>query len=94
MTRTTSRIRIALWAALLVGSAAGAGTAEPVPQWSPVSVQLPSSTTGFPAGAGADIANAQCLMCHSTGMVLRQPPQTEPQWTAIVRQINPSVVPA
>lgn len=44
--------------------------------------------TLFPAGTGADIANSQCLMCHSAGMVLRQPTQTEEQWKATINKMR------
>jgi cytochrome c5 len=50
-----------------------------------VSADLPVSQSLFPQGDGAEIANAQCLICHSAGMVLRQPALTQDQWT---REIN------
>jgi hypothetical protein len=49
----------------------------PVQKWAKVSVDLPTSQTLFPPGNGADIANGECLICHSAGMVLRQPPLTQ-----------------
>jgi hypothetical protein len=48
-------------------------------QWSNVSVALPTSDASFPPGDGAEIT-PQCLICHSAGMVLRQPPLTRDQW--------------
>jgi cytochrome c5 len=57
-------------------------------RWGKVSVQLPTSVTLFPAGTGADIANSQCLMCHSAGMVLRQPTQTQEQWKATINKMR------
>lgn len=56
--------------------------------WDRVTVELPASAARFPAGDGATIANSQCLICHSAGMVLRQPPQTEAQWTAIINKMR------
>ena len=53
-----------------------------------LSVVLPTSASRFPPGDGADIANAQCLICHSTGMVLRQPTQTAAQWTATINKMR------
>ena len=41
-----------------------------------INVDLPSGAVAFPHGDGADIANANCLICHSAGMVLRQLPLT------------------
>ena len=44
-----------------------ASTETPDTRWAKVSVVLPTSATTFPAGNGADIANSQCLICHSAG---------------------------
>jgi hypothetical protein len=38
-----------------------------------VSVDLPAGDRTFPDGPGADVANDNCLACHSAGMVLYQP---------------------
>jgi mono/diheme cytochrome c family protein len=57
-------------------------------RWSKVSVQLPTSVTLFPAGEGADIANTQCLICHSAGMVLLQPALTQSQWQATLNKMR------
>jgi len=56
--------------------------------WGRVSVELPTSVTLFPAGDGAVIANSQCLMCHSAGMVLRQPARTQDQWKATINKMR------
>ena len=61
------------------------GAKGPVQTWTRLAVDLPTSQTLFPAGNGADIANGQCLICHSAGMVLRQPPFTEDEWR---REVN------
>lgn len=53
-----------------------------------VSVQLPAGTGLFPAGAGADMANAQCLMCHSADMVLYQPARTKDEWKATINKMR------
>ena len=60
----------------------------PVPKWAKVSVELPASQTSFPPGDGADIANAQCLICHSAGMVLRQPPLTQDEWVGEINKMR------
>jgi hypothetical protein len=52
-----------------------------------VSVELPVSETSFPPGDGADITG-QCLICHSAGMVLRQPPLTKDEWTAEINKMR------
>jgi cytochrome c5 len=93
---TSIRLRdIALiWAApILFGIALAAGLVwlgTPRSTWAKVAVDLPTSGTAFPAGNGADIASAQCLMCHSAGMVLRQPPLTQDEWAGEINKMRNS----
>jgi mono/diheme cytochrome c family protein len=64
---------------------------SPVPsdaRWTKVSVQLPTSPTLFPAGQGADIANSQCVICHSPDMVLYQPARTQEQWKETINKMR------
>jgi uncharacterized membrane protein len=49
-----------------------------------VSVELPTSDITFPGGAAADAINANCLSCHSAGMVLTQPNLAKTAWAAEV----------
>jgi mono/diheme cytochrome c family protein len=60
----------------------------PIKKWTKVSVELPASQTPFPPGDGAVIANAQCLICHSAGMVLRQPPLTQDEWVGEINKMR------
>jgi len=53
-----------------------------------MSVSLPPGDGQFPTGKGSEIANAQCVMCHSTGMVLRQPPLTVEEWKTEVMKMR------
>lgn len=67
------------------------------PRWKTVSVELPVSNEYFPPGRGDSIANAQCLICHSAGMVLFQPPLTEDVWKAEImkmRSVYGAIIPA
>jgi len=57
-------------------------------RWTKVSVQLPTSPTLFPAGQGADIANSQCVICHSPDMVLYQPARTQEQWKETINKMR------
>jgi mono/diheme cytochrome c family protein len=59
-----------------------------VPKWVKVSVELPVSKISFPPGNGSVIANAYCLICHSAGMVLRQPPLTQDEWTVEINKMR------
>lgn len=51
-------------------------------------VALPPGATVFPAGPGSDLANQHCVICHSTGMVLRQPPLSFDEWKAEVAKMR------
>jgi mono/diheme cytochrome c family protein len=59
-----------------------------VPKWVKVSVDLPASQISFPPGNGSVIANAHCLICHSAGMVLHQPPLTQDEWTGEINKMR------
>ena len=63
-------------------------TEESDARWDKISVQLPTSTARFPAAEGADIANDQCLICHSADMVLRQPARTPAEWQATINKMR------
>ena len=45
-------------------------------------ISLPTHGREFSGGPQASVANTYCLMCHSGGMVMTQPPLTLPQWQA------------
>jgi cytochrome c5 len=53
-----------------------------------VEVTLPAGNTTFPPGAGSDQASAHCLMCHSAGMVTRQPPLSFDEWKGEVNKMR------
>jgi mono/diheme cytochrome c family protein len=77
------------WSGTPDSTAAVAEAAKgPVQKWAKVSVELPASHDAFPPGNGADIANGQCLICHSAGMVLRQPPLTLDEWTGEINKMR------
>ena len=59
-------------------------------QWAIVRVELPASDESFPPGIGADIASSQCLICHSAGMVLTQPPLKKDEWRAEIMKMRSS----
>ncbi len=48
------------------------------------SVGLPVGDRVFPGGAPAGATDANCVTCHSAGMVLNQPPLRRAEWTAEV----------
>jgi hypothetical protein len=49
-----------------------------------VSVELPTSEVAFPGGAKAEAINANCLACHSAGMVLTQHNLSQATWAGVV----------
>jgi mono/diheme cytochrome c family protein len=55
-----------------------------------VEVTFPDSTTVFPPGEGAEIVSTQCVICHSAGMVTRQPPLSFGEWKAEVEKMRAS----
>ena len=52
-----------------------------------VSVELPASDISFSGGVAADAINANCLACHSAGMVLTQPALSKAAWSGIVEKM-------
>lgn len=50
--------------------------------------ELPESDGFFPPGVGADIASSQCLICHSAGMILTQPPLKKDEWRAEISKMR------
>jgi cytochrome c5 len=52
-----------------------------------VNVDLPSGDRMFP-GSGAEVANNNCLACHSAGMVLTQPALSKAQWHEEVEKMR------
>jgi mono/diheme cytochrome c family protein len=72
---------VACWSSAKAGAQSGKREANSM-QWAIVSVELPASDEIFPPGVGADIAASRCQICHSAGMVLRQPPLTKGEWRA------------
>jgi len=99
--RNTTGIRavpLLFWAALATGSAwpstadseaaAAKAASGAVQSRSEVRAELPTSQSLFPPGNGADIANAQCLICHSAEMVLLQPALTQDQWAGEIDKMR------
>lgn len=51
-------------------------------------IHLPPETGAFKQAAGAEIANGQCLTCHSVEYVLIQPPMQRAFWKAEVQKMQ------
>ena len=52
-----------------------------------VAVDLPVSHSSFPPGPGSELTG-KCLICHSAGMVLKQPALTKAEWTAEINKMR------
>jgi cytochrome c5 len=53
-----------------------------------VTVALPFGDRTFPDGPGADLANGNCLACHSAGMELNQAARSKAQWRTEVEKMR------
>ncbi len=54
----------------------------------PVEIQLPPEVNAFKQDVGAELANAQCLICHSVEYVSLQPPMTRAFWKSSVQKMQ------
>jgi len=50
--------------------------------------KLPSDQPKFRPGAGAELATANCLLCHSADYVSTQPPLERAAWLATVNKMR------
>ena len=78
---------VASWSSARAGSTSGKKDVASR-QWAIVRVALPENDEPFPPGIGADIAGSQCLICHSAGMVLTQPPLKKDEWRAEIMKMR------
>ncbi len=53
-----------------------------------VQIKLPPETASFTSGPGLEIANGQCLTCHSVEYVTTQPPMPSAFWAAEVKKMR------
>jgi len=53
-----------------------------------VEIQLPPEVNAFKQDLGAEIANAQCLVCHSVEYVTVQPPLPRAFWKSSVQKMQ------
>lgn len=51
-------------------------------------IELPRELDTFPPGAGAELANTHCLICHSADYVKIQPPLARAAWKASVLKMQ------
>jgi sulfite dehydrogenase len=51
-------------------------------------IQLPPEVNAFKQDVGAEIANAQCLICHSVEYVSTQPPSPRAFWKSSIQKMQ------
>lgn len=54
----------------------------------PLKIELPAETGSFKPASGAELANGQCLTCHSVEYIATQPPMPRPFWAASVKKMQ------
>jgi mono/diheme cytochrome c family protein len=88
--RFVSLVAVLFFVAWLSSAKADTAGRKDVPprQSGIVKIELPASDESFPPGVGADIANSQCQICHSAGMVLTQPPLKKDEWRAEITKMR------
>jgi mono/diheme cytochrome c family protein len=53
-----------------------------------VTITLPPETGSYKAAPGVELAQANCLSCHSTEYVATQPPMPRKFWEATVKKMK------
>jgi sulfite dehydrogenase (cytochrome) subunit B len=75
--------KLSIFLLAVIVSLAGAALAQQK------SIQLPAdnSVSQLKPGAGVNLANLNCGICHSLDYIVRQPPMNAAQWDAEVRKM-------
>lgn len=53
----------------------------------PVTISLPGETATLKPGKGAELAQANCMVCHSVDYIATQPPMPRKFWDATVKKM-------
>jgi cytochrome c551/c552 len=72
---------LALISSVVFGAAISATAAT-------VKILLPPETRSFKPGPNSELANGQCLVCHSVDYVTMQPPMPKTFWAASVKKMR------
>lgn len=63
--------------------------ANPATIFKTAKIDLPTGDRVYVGGNAAEAINANCITCHSAGMVLNQPHLSRAEWTAeVTKMIN------
>ena len=52
------------------------------------SITLPTDPFSFQSGAGQEIANSYCVICHSADYIYMQPEHSQKKWQAIITKMK------
>jgi hypothetical protein len=63
------------------------GRADPLDELKSVKVEMPIGNMTLPPGKGADVANNDCLICHSADHMLNQPALPKETWEEVVNKM-------
>lgn len=88
MNARTAALSMAALTCLAVSDTTGAAPPATALDRQTVDVSLPTGRTMFPPAPGSELANAHCVICHSPGMVLRQPPLSFEEWQTEVNKMR------
>ena len=80
-TLSLSHFRFALWCLLCVVGRFSSFAA-------PLKIDLPPETNVFKPAPGVELANGQCLVCHSVEYVVTQPPSPRAFWATSVKKMR------
>ena len=53
-----------------------------------VSIKLPPDRMQYQPGAGVELANAYCTMCHAADYVYMQPVENKDKWVAVITKMK------
>ncbi len=64
-----------------------AGFVYAAPKGSVHSIEIPSVKTELKSGAGKEVTEKFCIICHSLDYITMQPKFTKAQWSAVVNKM-------
>ncbi len=80
------QIRMRVGLAVVTGLLCAGACAAPPEK--PVTINLPPDHMSFKPGAGAQVAQGNCTICHAADYVYIQPPLTGEKWRAEVNKMQ------
>ena len=83
-----NRLKLTILFAACVAAASAQAASPQIPfTLKSTSVELPNSDRTFPQATGVDTISANCVTCHSPGMILNQPSLSKAAWEGEVHKM-------